>query len=84
MEPVLQYGIGGVPTITLSIPQRYLHSPIGVASLVDIQATLDLITEFVKVFDNNKNAEPSHQLKTCFIVAWEKASSLAFFAIREV
>ncbi|UOE63428.1 M42 family metallopeptidase [Mycoplasmopsis bovis] len=54
---VLQYGIGGVPTITLSIPQRYLHSPIGVASLVDIQATLDLITEFIKVFDNNKNAE---------------------------
>ncbi|EGV00004.1 aminopeptidase [Mycoplasmopsis columbina SF7] len=49
---VLQYGLGGVPTITLSIPQRYLHSPIGVASLVDIQATLDLITEFVKVFDN--------------------------------
>ncbi|VEU78408.1 M42 family metallopeptidase [Mycoplasmopsis columbinasalis] len=48
----LQYGLGGVPTITLSIPQRYLHSPIGVASLVDIQATLDLITEFVKVFDN--------------------------------
>ncbi|WP_029512526.1 M42 family metallopeptidase [Mycoplasmopsis iners] len=48
----LQYGQGGVPTITLSIPQRYLHSPIGVASLRDIQATLDLITEFVKVFDN--------------------------------
>ncbi|KUH47211.1 M42 family metallopeptidase [Mycoplasmopsis meleagridis] len=47
----LQYGKGGVPTITLSIPQRYLHSPIGVASLVDIQATLDLIYEFVKVFD---------------------------------
>ncbi|UUM18966.1 M42 family metallopeptidase [Mycoplasma sp. 1018B] len=49
----LQYGYGGVPTITLSIPQRYLHAPIGVASLKDIKATLDLIYEFVKVFDNN-------------------------------
>lgn len=48
----LQYGKGGVPTITLSLPQRYLHSPIGVCSLVDIQATIDLITEFVKAFDN--------------------------------
>ncbi|VEU75103.1 Putative aminopeptidase ysdC [Mycoplasmopsis maculosa] len=48
---VLQYGKGGVPTITLSIPQRYLHSPIGVCSLVDIEAAFNLITEFVKVFD---------------------------------
>ncbi|WP_406616859.1 M42 family metallopeptidase [Mycoplasmopsis adleri] len=47
----LQYGQGGVPTITLSLPQRYLHSPIGVCSLVDLQAALDLITEFLKVFD---------------------------------
>lgn len=54
---VLQYGIGGVPTITLSIPQRYLHSPIGVCSLADIQATLDLITEFVKAFDSKKSLE---------------------------
>lgn len=47
----LQYGKGGVPTITLTLPQRYLHSPIGVCSLVDLQAAIDLITEFVKVFD---------------------------------
>lgn len=53
----LQYGKGGVPTITLSIPQRYLHSPIGVCSLIDIQATLDLITEFLKVFDEKMLAK---------------------------
>ncbi|WP_029513336.1 M42 family metallopeptidase [Mycoplasmopsis primatum] len=53
----LQYGYGGVPTITLSIPQRYLHSPMGVCSLIDIQATLDLITEFVKVFDSEMLAK---------------------------
>ncbi|WP_027120361.1 M42 family metallopeptidase [Mycoplasmopsis lipofaciens] len=53
----LQYGEGGVPTITLSIPQRYLHSPIGVCSLIDIQAAIDLITEFIKVFDDKKLQE---------------------------
>ncbi|QZE12351.1 M42 family metallopeptidase [Mycoplasma sp. Ms02] len=46
----LQFAPGGAATITVSIPQRYLHSPIGVASLVDIQATIDLMTEFVKSF----------------------------------
>ncbi|EFF41682.1 zinc-binding metallopeptidase family protein [Mycoplasmopsis alligatoris] len=44
----LQFGQGGVATLTLSIPQRYLHSPIGSASLVDIQAVIDLGTEFAK------------------------------------
>ena len=47
----LQYGDGGVSTITLSIPERYLHSPHGVASLKDVQAGLDLLTEFVLEFD---------------------------------
>ncbi len=48
----LQYGEGGVATITLSIPQRYLHSPHGVCHLKDIKAGIDLITEFVKSFDS--------------------------------
>ncbi|VEU59304.1 M42 family metallopeptidase [Mesomycoplasma neurolyticum] len=47
----LQYGKNGVPTISISIPQRYLHSPIGVASLHDIESCIKLITEFYKVFD---------------------------------
>ncbi|MEE3928223.1 M42 family metallopeptidase [Mycoplasmopsis ciconiae] len=46
----LQFVPGGAATICLSIPQRYLHSPIGVASLVDIEATINLMTEFVKTF----------------------------------
>ncbi|WP_027334715.1 zinc-binding metallopeptidase family protein [Mycoplasmopsis felifaucium] len=57
----LQYGLGGVPTITLSLPQRYLHSPIGVCSLVDLQAALDLIFEFVKAFDSNMLAKLKRQ-----------------------
>ncbi|SYV97679.1 Putative aminopeptidase ysdC [Mycoplasmopsis edwardii] len=44
----LQYAPGGAAVMTISIPQRYLHSPIGVASLVDIQATINLMTEFLK------------------------------------
>ncbi|MDZ7293418.1 zinc-binding metallopeptidase family protein [Mycoplasmopsis pulmonis] len=47
----LQFGKKGVATITISIPQRYLHSPIGVASLVDLKACGDLIVEFLKSFD---------------------------------
>lgn len=50
----LQYGQGGVATVTISIPQRYLHSPIGLASLVDIDATIELCTEFIKNFSREK------------------------------
>ncbi|WP_338068688.1 M42 family metallopeptidase [Mycoplasma nasistruthionis] len=47
----LQFAPGGSSVGTISIPQRYLHSPIGLASLIDIQATIDLMTEFIKAFD---------------------------------
>lgn len=47
----LQYGEGGVATLTISIPQRYLHSPHGASSLLDIQASIDLLKEFVLNFD---------------------------------
>ena len=33
----LQYGNGGVATITISLPQRYLHSPLGVCHLKDLK-----------------------------------------------
>ncbi|SJZ60715.1 M42 family metallopeptidase [Mycoplasmopsis verecunda] len=46
----LQYAQGGASVMTISIPQRYLHSPIGACSLIDIQATIDLMTEFLKSF----------------------------------
>ena len=50
----LQFGKGGVPTLTISIPQRYLHSPLGASSLDDIKAVLDLITEFIKTFGSEE------------------------------
>lgn len=47
----LQYGKGGVPTIGISIPQRYLHSPLGVCSLFDMEEIIRLMVEFLKFFD---------------------------------
>nr|WP_027121389.1 M42 family metallopeptidase [Mycoplasma leonicaptivi] len=53
----LQYAPGGAAVMTISIPQRYLHSPIGVASLLDIQATIDLMTEFIKSYSSETHNE---------------------------
>ncbi len=38
---------GGVKTALLSIPQRYMHTPVEMVDLADIQATADLITAYV-------------------------------------
>ena len=57
----LQYGQGGVATITISIPQRYLHSPLGASSLTDIQATIDLIEEFVLAFNTAEYKKMSYK-----------------------
>lgn len=47
----LQYGNGGVSTITISLPQRYLHSPLGVCNLKDLIAAADLIEKFLLKMD---------------------------------
>lgn len=39
----VQFAGQGVPSITIKIPSRYTHGPIEVASLHDIQATIDLL-----------------------------------------
>ncbi|MCK5867085.1 MAG: M42 family metallopeptidase, partial [Mycoplasmataceae bacterium] len=57
----LQYGEGGVATITLSIPQRYLHSPLGTCSLTDIQAGIDLIVEFALAFGEKEYDEITYK-----------------------
>ncbi|MGL6125021.1 MAG: M42 family metallopeptidase [Metamycoplasmataceae bacterium] len=53
----LQFGSDGVATVTISIPQRYLHSPLGVCHLDDLHAAIDLIEKIVieldqKTFDS--------------------------------
>ncbi|QJR44097.1 M42 family metallopeptidase [Mycoplasma miroungirhinis] len=53
----LQYGKGGVSTLTISIPQRYLHSPIGVSSIHDMMSSGNLIIEFLKKLTPNTYLE---------------------------
>lgn len=43
----LQYGNGGSATVTISIPQRYLHSPLGVCHLKDLASIADLLEKFL-------------------------------------
>lgn len=38
----------GVKTVTLSIPQRYMHTPVEVIDLMDVENTAALIAEFVQ------------------------------------
>ncbi|UUD34969.1 M42 family peptidase [Mycoplasmopsis caviae] len=44
----LQYARGGAATLTISLAQRYLHSPIGVCNIEDLMAAGDLIVETIK------------------------------------
>ena len=50
----LQFGPSGVATLTISIPQRYLHSPLGVAHLEDIAAVLNLVEQFLLKLDQKQ------------------------------
>ncbi len=46
----LQYAKGGAITLTISLPQRYLHSPIGLISINDLIESTKLITETIKAY----------------------------------
>ena len=37
----------GVPTTNLSLPLRYMHSPVETADMGDVQATIDLLVAFI-------------------------------------
>ncbi|VEU75904.1 M20/M25/M40 family metallo-hydrolase [Mycoplasmopsis columboralis] len=50
----LQYAKGGAATLTISLPQRYLHSPIGVCSISDLMAAGDLLVNFLKDFNEKE------------------------------
>ncbi|QNM93791.1 M42 family metallopeptidase [Mycoplasma sp. Pen4] len=57
----LQFAKGGAATLTISLPQRYLHSPIGVCAISDLIAAKDLLVKFVSVFDNEKYDKISYK-----------------------
>ena len=54
---VTQYSQGGIPVISISIPTRYLHTPFEVGSIKDFNAVVELIVEFVKMFNNDRLKE---------------------------
>ena len=47
----------GVVTMTLSIPSRYIHSHNSLVSLHDMQATVDVLVNFIKDFTSAKLAK---------------------------
>jgi len=40
----------GIPTIVISVPCRYIHSPASLASMSDIQNTIALVDALIKDF----------------------------------
>ena len=38
----------GVPATNLSLPLRYMHSPVETADMDDVQSCIDLLTAFIK------------------------------------
>ncbi|MGZ9755490.1 M42 family peptidase [Mycoplasma sp. 394] len=50
----LQFAPGGASVLTISLPQRYLHSPIGVCAISDLLAASDLIVNFLKDFNDSE------------------------------
>ena len=48
---ILQQTAEGIPTIVISIPIRYMHTPVELVALKDIQRTGHLLAEFVAMLD---------------------------------
>jgi endoglucanase len=44
----VQFARSGIPTGLVSIPLRYMHSPVEMADLADLEATVELIAAFAK------------------------------------
>jgi endoglucanase len=47
----VQFTRAGVPTGLLSIPLRYMHSPVEMVDLADVEATVKLVTAFAERLD---------------------------------
>ena len=43
----MQLTAEGIPTVVVSIPQRYMHTPVEVVALKDIQRAGRLLAEFI-------------------------------------
>jgi endoglucanase len=49
----LQVAREGIPTMVICIPLRYMHTPVEIVSMKDIQRTGRLLAEFIAGLDEN-------------------------------
>lgn len=49
----LHLGEGGVPTLVISVPARYIHSHHNYCAVADVQAVSDLTVEIIKALDES-------------------------------
>ena len=49
----VQFARSGIPTGLVSIPLRYMHSPVEMVDLADVEATVELIAAFAARLDGN-------------------------------
>ena len=52
----IQISRGGIPCALIRIPNRYMHSPVELMSLRDIDLTIKLVTEFLANFHYNEQS----------------------------
>lgn len=45
----------GIKTILLGIPCRYMHTPVEMCDLRDVEAAIKLIVEYIKIFSKNQD-----------------------------
>jgi putative aminopeptidase FrvX len=49
----IQFARSGIPTGLVSIPLRYMHSPVEMADLADVEAAVELIAAFARRLDDS-------------------------------
>lgn len=55
---VIQVSRSGVATGIISVPLRYMHTPVEILELSDVDHTIDLLTEFIIAIDSDTDFTP--------------------------